>query len=160
MVKIRAEDMNTLFTMGYGRTTKEAFQERLRCLSEEIDKGLMIVDIRKEWSKSRNGRWCYYGELSRTVYDVNRCRCNSQPSLANYYGYTKPGFAKYRESLQASIVMNDLLDNIYNTNNCYVLVCAEREPFRANGTTPNCHRVILAEELVKELGDEWEVKHV
>jgi len=152
----------TIFTMGYGRTSREAFQERLLCLHEEVDKRILVIDIRKEGSRSRNGKWCHSVELSRTVYELGTgYGCWTHTLLVNQHGNTKAGLEEYRSHLRASLVMNDLLDNIYNnTHNCYVLLCAERKPFKTNDKTPNCHRVILAEELVKELGEDWEVKHL
>lgn len=40
------------------------------------------------------------------------------------------------------------------------LICACGKPFEADGTTPRCHRVLVAEASLAELGDGWSVKHL
>jgi len=97
----------------------------------------------------------------------------SEPRLANGFGNTKEGLEVYRHCLEEGLlyapdskvrkavdIIRFKTDPRYHEDMVVVLLCAERKPFKANGKTPNCHRVVLAEELVRELGDEWEVRHL
>lgn len=165
--------MNTIYTMGYGRTTKEAFQERLRVVHRKVgDRLLIVVDVRREHSLSWNGEWCYHSPRSGNKGLVNTINSlgqgyayNPRPKFANDYGDGKKGLEAYRHYLNGlGVIMEDFvneIDGLWKDGNrdVYVLLCAERQPFKSNGM-PNCHRLSLAEKLMEELGEGWEVKHL
>ena len=52
-------------------------------------------------------------------------------------------------------VMDDHTDGV-----SICLICSEGKPFEADGVTPRCHRVPVADALVAELGPEWSVVHL
>ena len=157
-----------LYTLGYGllegthAERKRAFQDRLKGIQEEIGLPVVVVDIRKIGSSSRNGKWCDQSPhngvgLWETLEEIE-IPYSDQSVFANHYGHTQRGFAEYRRSITSR---NDYLFQ-YEINSGYIahlLLCAERKPFKPSGA-PNCHRVVLAEELVKRMGMGWEVWHL
>lgn len=175
-----SENTKKFWTMGYGVTTKVAFLDRLRGISNFLDLPLSLVDIRVYASKSRNGQWCWQGGIQTHV-GLYKTIAESKlpveyyrlPSLANEYPGTKAGLEKYREDLQycfseyqmgfpVTVVTEDFMqlkERIRLAYKAIILLCTERKPFKESGI-PNCHRVILAEELLRILGDGWEVEHL
>ena len=168
------------YTMGYGITTKEDFLFRLKCISKTLGMSLSLVDIRQFESKSRNGEWCYQGGnradtgLSKTVAQSKLpVEYHTASGLANGYPGTKAGLEQYRQYLKGSrrlpstlaarnfIKLRVLIRFTYlgNIQKAIILLCSERKPFKT-AKTPNCHRIILAEELLEDLGDGWEVEHL
>ena len=66
-----------IYTLGYGRTTKERFIERMTALRDRVDGKLVVVDVRKAGCQSINGRWCWMHidkngrERLGTIYDTS-----------------------------------------------------------------------------------------
>lgn len=168
--------MNAIYTLGYGllkgphAERKLAFQKRLRKIQDEIGKPLEIVDIRRDGARSRNGHWFDQGrgghgmahliEMTGWVY----LKC---PDLANIFKSTNSGMRAYRWRLQHwaddLCVRQDfqrVAKKCLYGRGAVMLLCAERDALKPNGHTPNCHRVILAEELLNYLGDDWKVIHL
>lgn len=148
-------EMNQILTVGYGRDTKEGFQDRLRLLNTSP---CVIVDVRKENSGSRNGKWaCWDPEgMGATVGEIG-VQYVSMPGLANKHGNTREGLLRYEAELlpQGALCepFNFLKYLIEKGGAAYCLLCAERKPFRRGHVIdrPNCHRVVLAERLLYEL---------
>ena len=95
--------------------------------------------------------------------------------FSNKYGSTIAGLEKYRRSLMSGGRMHaqflELANEIEGLNPEYrvCLLCAERKPYIKGRLIdkPNCHRVILAEELCVELNARdreedivWQVTHL
>lgn len=172
MVDVRSEKGGNmkLYTMGTGVlkgshiARKLAFQDRLKGIRKEIGLGLIVADIRQILSKSRNGKWCYQSPTNQagmwqTLEEIGIPYWDLS-ILANHHGNTKKGFAEYRFGLTTCAIMHDLLAEMITAFwQDYVLLCSERQPFKPSGA-PNCHRVILAEELLKRLGEAWEIVHL
>jgi len=171
-----------IYTVGYGNTTKEAFQERLK---EAVSGGVVMVDVRKWHSGSRNGLWARQGfwsddrdSMGRTMYELEY-GYRAFHTLSNKHGNSKKGFAIYSQELQrGGCLWQELakLAHIINSEcaagfDPFCLLCVERKPFRkrrAYGITyedPNCHRVILAAELTAFLhfrcnNSGWRIQHL
>lgn len=169
----------TIWTVGYGiiegtwQEKKAKFQERLRYLQQGIGKPITVVDIRKERSGSRNGKWFrqFPTGLFQLVADIRdrNIYCVSEPALANGWGGSKWELEElYASELAGSVLAkNDMgvargrVKAIAEAGERAVaLLCGCRDAYKPNGTTPNCHRVPLAEALVRELGDGWSIIHL
>jgi len=145
-----------LLTIGYGSTTKEDFQKRISELKEKHHV-YCVVDIRKENSKSRNGRWCWWGvrheeSMYGTLYEIG-VEYETWPAMCNPFGNSVEGFRKYANRLERDREIQEsllnLTDLIYDSllNGLVVcLLCAERKPFKKSGRA-NCHRVLLIKEI-------------
>ena len=154
-----------LLTIGYGRDTKEGFQDRLGCF---LNPGNVIVmDVRRLDCKSRNGRWAWWGACMESTIEEVGMTYASWYKLANPYGRTR-GLEQYARAIATSGELRDTFCDlkwyIASLDMKVCLLCAERKPYVGN--RPNCHRVILAERLVLELNVRtgtdilWSVTHV
>lgn len=113
----------------------------------------------------------------------------TEPSLANVFPNTKAGLRKYADLLTVAIRSRKLIVSqmgmainrlvgcgqgipLLDQNYAVILMCAERKPYkdRVNkagewilSLTPNCHRVILADQLTwifrTEFKEEWQIEH-
>jgi hypothetical protein len=155
-----------IYTLGYGRTKKHEFQQRIRGMPFRV-----IFDLRREGSGSRNGKWCWQGEehIGMTIRHLQGIdmRYIPVPELANEYGNTRRGLALYTLSLRdRKADLEELATHIawMSSKGEYgCLMCAERRSHTPSGK-PACHRVlvaeILAESISDSLGQKWSVEHV
>ncbi len=154
--------MPKFYTMGTGRTTADEFQKRCDKLWRQIEQPYMdIIDIRRKGSRSRNGAWCYQAYLCGI----------KEPRLSNSHGGTQAGLRKYREAIKLASCFGPASDGIpgafqrvlrliQRPEYAVILLCSCGKAFKPNGKSWNCHRVPLALELLKELGDKWKVEHL
>lgn len=167
-----------IFTLGYGLLTgthaerKEAFRERLRYIQREIGKPIALVDIRQAGSGSRNGVWFrepsllakHRTSMSWLVSSIERVYYTHEPRLANHWGQTQANLRLYAYELGFDYDMREAIEGVKaiakTPEHVVVLMCGCGNAFKKNGTTWNCHRVPLAEALVKELGAEWTAIHL
>ncbi len=163
------------YTMGTGLTTKEAFIKRLRDIREMVKADAMLpdrislVDIRRKWSGSRNGKWCYWEHLP-SAFRLFNIEVDSRPVLSNTFGATQAALREYRDHLHSNgkIVgflrvfpeYSSIKARIERRAVTVILLCSERKAFKKNGKSWNCHRVPLSLELLEALGDTWEVEHL
>ena len=167
--------MGKFYTMGYGilkgphKERAVAFQERLCDIHKKIGLPLLIIDIRKLWSGSRNGK-AFNQEVDRGM----ACLINgiwpkavygSFPGLANKFGSTKKGLLRYAEDLHTKdsqwwiVRLLDLIRS-HERSHAIVLLCGCYDAFKPNGHSWHCHRVPLALELLEHLGEDWKVEHL
>jgi hypothetical protein len=180
--------MGSIYTVGYGLLTgsheerKVSFQKRLEYIQRGIGKRLFVVDIRKAGSGSRNGPHFSQGidmvqmvrklsgdggkKLEETITYIG------EPDLANEYGGCLRALRAYSHRLKLAVDYMDgdlsgmsaaffYMVSLAKKQDCAVLLmCGCKDAFKKNGTTPNCHRVPLADALVGELGDGWSVVHL
>jgi uncharacterized protein (DUF488 family) len=136
--------MRTLYTIGYGNRKPEELINILK------DAGIqVVVDVRRRFSKS----WC------RKYWQVNIKDWLEQSGFKHIYGdefgNDCDSLEEYREyklefrRMEFEWMATDIRDKYGIT----ALLCAEIDPIK-------CHRSILAEELIKLLGSDWNVKHL
>jgi hypothetical protein len=172
-----------IFDIGYGQTTKASFIERLKAAFPEVS--AVIVDIRKEGSGSRNGRWANWGENMEATCEEAGHSYITFPGLSNPYGGTQKGLWEYEQSINYGKRREhmDVLTYtiVENPQMPYCLLCSERKPYKgephtiiAPGRTTigswstsckdNCHRVIVARNFTGRAWfdheEVWEVIHL
>ncbi len=166
-----------LYTIGYGilkgtyAERQEAFQERIK---GSFSTNMALVDIRRGGSGSRNGKAFSQGhEMSWTLKHLDldtiggsevRYEYTTFSALANEHGGTRKGLEQYAlDVAQGGCKYDEMMKCaklIRNQEYSFCLLCGCRNAFKPNGTSWNCHRVPLALELLKALGNKWEVKHL
>lgn len=173
-----------IWTCGYGiiegtwLEKKAKFQERLERIYRGIGKPVTVVDIRKQRSGSRNGKWFQQGHgngmdglISELRYDKIDIFYVAEPALFNEHGGTKYGLLKYRNVLWFHLGLGRYEQEVFEAFHrikavaedgarAVLLMCGCKKAFKANGTTWNCHGVPLALELVKSLGEGWRAVHL
>lgn len=179
--------MGKVWTVGYGilqgthRERKVAFQKRLRYIASGIGKPVTVIDVRKIGSGSRNGEAfkqggkIHYRGMCSTVRHAGKPGqwfvYEPEPELGNTWGPAKWQLESYAFQLALALkdpcveqAMREAFDRVkaiaVEGSRAVVLLCGCRKAYKANGTTWNCHRVPLAEALIAELGEGWEVKHL
>lgn len=153
-----------IFDIGYGSDSPEAFLKRLK------DAGVTIVLDVRYYQAARLG--CYRA----TGYDDRGMAAllAGEPEDPIWEGIEYiwcPELGKPKE-----IALDDYVQCVLETetnkkilkvalyriggHKAPCLLCSEGNPFEKDGVKPRCHRVYVADALVKLLGDEWEVKHL
>lgn len=140
-------DANTIYTLGYSRTSQDEFIKRYGGL---ILPDHIVVDVRLT-PGTYNGPWCEAGERMKQAFDIW--------GIAGFKGYEwkkelgnphgKSGLWWYAIKHRNSVSMNEFSDDVsrwFRNGWSVVILCAERQPFSAKGI-PLCHRVIIAELL-------------
>lgn len=185
--------MGIIFTMGYGRTSKDEFVSRLMALrvhlSGPLDK-IVIIDVRRGGSRSRNGRWAWQGYNMQQTARIAGALYQPWPELANPFRPTKAGLEQYAaclvdttrlcwlrqirnepafwndQRLVIAAAYTQLVVQILSWQRrgmTACLLCSERRPTVPPTGRPRCHRVPLAEEVARDAGRldvSLEVKHV
>ncbi len=140
-------ERNTIYTLGYSRTTQEEFHLRYGnfLLPEHI-----VVDVRLT-PGTINADWCRAGEPMGNSFAIwnllGFTEYQFRPELGNPHG--KTGLWWYAIKHRNSHSMNKLSLDVaewFRNGWSPVLLCAEGQPFNAKGI-PQCHRVIIAELL-------------
>jgi hypothetical protein len=171
-----------IYTVGYGMMEgshterKEKFQKRLLDIQRKIGKPITLIDIRRKNSGSHNGFWfTQYGGLEALVMNMQRgdIEVKPEPNLANKRGDTLRELVKYRNELWFNLGPGAYEKDVayafnrvrvasisQNEARAVVLLCGCRDAYKPNGTTWNCHRAPLADVLVEQLGEGWEVVHL
>lgn len=144
-----------LFTIGTGRATQEAFVARLRL---ELPERTMIYDIRRFQCGSRNGKWCAQGHIEYTIGKALMFYRDAH-TFANSFGNSKGGFDIYGKFQRVSYGFPLLVKDIQGHGEASCLLCSEGKAYKKGGA-PNCHRVILADLLIADLGEGWEMCHL
>lgn len=148
-------------TIGYGISSQEEFVNRLKTAFP--DGNAIIVDIRKEGSGSYNaGNWANQGvKMGETCISSGNDYI-PMPGLANEYGNTQAGLAKYGQELDRGD-KREKLDEIValvigQTRFTFCLLCCERKPYKGTQNPlgwwsgkSNCHRTILAAEVTARI---------
>lgn len=154
--------MPKFYTVGTGITTADEFEERCTKIWRQIKQPYLgIIDVRRKSSKSRNGRWCYQGNL---------CAIN-EPALANDNGGTQAGLRRYHERIKFASSLRHIddgvpgayqrvLEYIRQVDYAVILLCSCGKAFKPNGKSWNCHRVPLSLELLGDLEGDWEIEHL
>ncbi len=172
----------TIYSIGYGilkgthEERKVAFQKRLKNIRLGIGKPITIVDIRKYGSGSRNGMWFRQrrgfltDHMGVLVNEVERASYIDGSGLANHHGATLKGLRLYARQLERSLrhpIVRHIAESLWSVTaiaeqdeRAVVLLCGCKQAFKKNGTTWNCHRVPLADALVKVLGPGWDAVHI
>lgn len=154
-MKYQVSWMNTLFTIGYGNDKPDDFLKRLK------DSGIQgIFDVRRKGSRS----WC---QLYNPGEDILEWLYFGQGCSISYVLCTPLGnYDKDLEEYSRWLLSPEIQPFLSNTAKVIIqeqerpsaILCAEREAYK-NGKA-NCHRVYVADALVRKLGDDWEVKHI
>ena len=143
----------TVFTIGYGNSAPEDFLKRLK------DAGVTwIFDLRREGSRAWNGKYSHGVKMEALLAHV-AIGYSMEVGLGNHFG----SVVEYRDWLKS----DDGKEAVEHLSKAFdagleletpCLLCAERHPWSAG--LPNCHRVHVADALVKLLGEEWTVWHI
>ena len=149
---------NILYTAGYGNDAPEKFLARLKAAGVTV-----VLDVRREGSKSWCGayRWgCGngFGGMEQLL-RVAKIRYYAWQVFGNHFSE----LSMYRHWLSEHIffeVTKMSREIAQNDSEIPCLLCAEGNPFEKDGVTPRCHRVYVADALVKILGPEWSVCHI
>jgi uncharacterized protein (DUF488 family) len=146
-----------IYTAGYGNNSPEVFLGRLKAAGITL-----VIDVRRRYSKA----WCssyHSGNNMRNYLMLDGGIAYVHwPWIANNHS----SLSKFKRWLYAQGIgeAEGLSENIENAveNNGRVccLLCAEGDPYEKDGATVRCHRVHVAEALVKQLGDGWSVVHL
>jgi hypothetical protein len=178
-----AVDINKVWTIGYGISTKEEFIRRLSIAFPQVKPDVLasfhLVDIRKHGSGSRNvGNWANWGEEMQKTCHKAMGRYIAIPELANPHGNTKRGMDIYENELlngHRRPFLNELVkDVVEHPERKYCLMCSERKPFkgrchadpRSHLTTighwdgaSNCHRARVATNLTARAWYDYHKKY-
>lgn len=167
-----------IYDIGYGITNKADFQTRLIKFFPARD--VVIVDVRKPYSGSRNGKWAYVGSacMGKTCTELGM-EYRQRPGLANAYGNTKTGFSRYAHMLEQPDMRHEidwLAKAIQKGDKQYCLLCAELKPYTGDLLSANyafrdcwtgrrnCHRVLIAAQLTARLWydhkERWTARHL
>ena len=143
-----------LYDAGYGNMAPEQFVALLKAAGVTV-----VLDVRRAGCKSWNGKY------NQGV--------NMEVLLANYgIGYMDESYLgneceslnEYAEFLEVWPEAIERLASAFTIGgSCletFCLICSEGKPFEADGTTPRCHRVLVAEALLAELGEGWRIEHL
>ena len=185
--------MAIIYTLGVGRTTEVEFISRLQVIEKRLRRSLWLVDIRRYNSRSRNGKWCWQAGdredfgLVKTIAllpeQVGAVTYSREPGLANHGSGNVVGLEQYRQKLlfargeplsATSIAISRVLYYLRkHSDKAFILLCTERAAFKYRlskgsrkvlSSKPNCHRIILADELVNTLyrrwDQEWSIEHL
>jgi uncharacterized protein (DUF488 family) len=146
---------NVLYTVGYGNQKPEDFVKRLK------DAGVTwALDVRREGSGAWHGK--YNQGMSMEVLLAMAKKKPIGYSECPQMGNTCDSLEEYAEMLDAFPEMIKDLSGFFDIagacNETFCILCAERRAYKDGAV--NCHRVYVADALVKILGDEWTVKHL
>ena len=140
-------DANTIYTLGYSRTSQDAFVKRYGGL---LLPDHIVVDVRLT-PGTINGPWCEAGKQIKrrfAVWDIMGYQgYRWKQELGNPHG--KSGLWWYAIKHRNSVSMNEFSDEVacwFREGWAIVILCTEGQPFNAKGI-PQCHRVIISELL-------------
>lgn len=134
--------------------------------------GAMIMDVRKENSKSREGKWAWqtptwqgneFG-MGKTIPEINayggKLRFWYWPlsQFSNPYGRTKDGLEKYARDMRHLEDVKDVAQQIAKSRLPVVILCSCGQAYK-NGRI-YCHRTVLAKEFLSILLHGWGVIHL
>lgn len=158
------EGQKTIWTIGYGNLAPDDFVKKLK--EAEVT---LVFDVRRFGTKGRLR--CYdmdtdvavsrhkgIGDLlykARIVYScIGWKLANNYETLEEYKGWLT--------CQRAQSEIEELADAVgwWSSKHDIALLCAEGDPFEKDGVTPRCHRVYVAEALMKQLGDGWKTEHL
>ncbi len=149
--------MDKLYTIGYGNQKPDDFLARL------TDAGVNVVlDVRREES----GAWCtqYRWGMGNGMDDLmiaSGILYLWAPELANTC-LNLDDYAWWISTSEGKVKVRALYDEILsyriNPDNVFCILCTERNAYK-DGVV-NCHRVYVADALVKLLGEDWDVVHL
>ena len=144
-----------LYDAGYGNLAPAEFVALLKKAGVTV-----VLDIRRKGCKSWNGRYTQGKSMNQLMGD-NSFAYNPWPGLGNQYdrlsGYTG-WLADNKRAKSLLYMLGDIIGR--HEDVCVCRSGSEGKPFEADGTTPRCHRVYVAEALLAELGEGWTIKHL
>lgn len=146
--------MKQIMTAGYGNLASEEFVALLK------EAGVtLVVDIRRKGCKSWNGRY-RQGPGMKGLLGLRGIEYIDRSDLGNEYK-TLPEYADWLAGIYGKQQIEWMAPLVAAAEGLghICLICSEGKPFEADGT-PRCHRVLVGNALVKELGEEWSVKHL
>lgn len=142
-----------LFTIGYGNSAPEDFLKRLNDAKITV-----VMDVRRKGSKS----WCKAYHAGNAMGKLIDCAGfwyrqwyffgNRWDILEVYRGWISKGRPLEVVKELAFRMNNSMKDDII------CILCSERDAYK-DGVV-NCHRVYVADALVKVLDEGWTVKHI
>ena len=143
--------MPILCTIGYGNNQPDVFLERIKAAGIDL-----VIDVRREGCKAWHGKYNHKA-IGKWL---ERCgiRWVAIPSLANE-SHTLAEYIVPRQAIKFTARFIKLCtDPFYDRDfsdrrQAPCILCAELDPNR-------CHRKLVAEALVKELGKGWGVKYL
>lgn len=147
--------MKQIMTAGYGNLSPDQFVALLK------DAGVtVVVDIRRGGSRSWCSEYKWGGPMKRWLWKEGLYYCTWSKFANNFQ--TLPEYEDWIATEQGRERVRVMVSSItipwqYQS---VCLVCSEGTPFEADGVTPRCHRVLVADALVKELGEGWVVVHL
>lgn len=140
-----------LMTAGYGNQKPDDFLARLKTAGVT-----WVFDVRREGALSWNGRYRHGVQMEALLahgpigYSMEIGLGNRCCSLGSYRTWIEV----YSEAIEHLAAAFDV-GLIYETP---CLLCSERDAYKYGEV--NCHRVYVADALVKELGDGWTTRHI
>lgn len=149
--------MNRIYTIGYGSNSPDEFIERLKAAGITL-----IIDVRRVGSMS----WCVAYHSGRNMRHYLMLNGNIAYVHWHWISNQFDELIDYKRWLDSSDGMAEsctLAGTIKNSaeNNGMIccLLCACDNPFKKD-KMPRCHRVYVADDLVRLLGDGWNVEHL
>lgn len=176
--------MRKLYDIGIGRRNQGEFLYALGQIFYWLKSAqkLVVVDVRRKDCRSRNGKWAWQGEIGETIgryFGQKRgVEYMSIPELSKRNnGRSKVVMDKFLRDITGTgnppidnladvrgMAYSELLERIAESDDTFCLLCSCGKPyFVRNGVKtdrPYCHRTILANQLVADLGDGWGVVHI
>jgi len=148
-----------VYSAGYGNLAPDDFLAKLKAAGIT-----WVIDIRRPQTRSWCSKYAWYiPGMYNTLNDAGigysplATLANHNETLEHYkkWLYCTDQDGGYGHLISASRWIED------DFNDHYVcLLCAEGNPFEADGITPRCHRVYVADALRELLGDDWKVEHL
>lgn len=147
-----------LYSAGYGNQKPADFLARLK------DAGVTVVmDVRRKGCKSWCGAYRHaigdgFGgmeNLMKTA-EIKYVDWSTLSNLHETVQEYKAWLDAVLDGKRIELLVKEMND--YQEDEVFCLLCAERDAYKDGAV--NCHRVYVADALVKLLGDEWEVQHI
>lgn len=145
--------MKRLFDIGYGNDSPPEFLRRLKAAGISV-----VIDVRREGSSS----WCraYAMPQIEQWMDEEGITYSEHSELANAFE-SLPEYTEWLNTRDGGYIASctsALIEVLWSAENV-CLLCAENPGITDKGF-PRCHRVILADALLEDLGDEWIGEHL
>jgi len=146
---------NVLYTCGYGNDAPAVFLKRL------ADAGVTkVVDIRSAGCRGWCRSYVWGGPMGRSIEEALGSPVYiTWSQLSNPY-LSLPEYKEWLDSEEGSKKLGALESAFQTafTNKVVCLLCSERDAYKDGEV--NCHRVYVADALIKMLGDGWRVEHI
>lgn len=144
-----------LYTIGYGDSMPEDFVTRL----EDADISV-VLDVRRKGSKSWNRKYNHGSDASGMAMLLRNggMLYGTWPVLGNPFDRLD-AYVDYLSKDRQLANIEKLVRLVEERSDDVIcLLCCERDAYKDDEV--NCHRVYVADALVKLLGDGWEVCHL